>query len=98
MGWAIASACSSKGCQRATPSKYLQVLVSSTNKEGITQIENFMKYVEQRISDLFKVVNYANIKNVQIRYFNSSGKMSELYKGDDLTEDKYENILSKLKN
>ena len=98
MGWAIANACSSKECQRATPTNYLQILVSSGNQEAITQIKKFMQYVEQRVSGLLKDVNYANIKNIQIRYYNNSGKINELYQGNDLTEDKYENIISQIKN
>ena len=35
MGWAIANACSSKEGQRATPTNYLQILVSSGNKVAI---------------------------------------------------------------
>ena len=98
MGWAIANACSSKECQRATPTNYLQILVSSGNQEALTQIKKFMKYVEQKVSGLLKDVNYANIKNIQIRYYNDSGKLNELYQGNDLTEDKYENIISQIKN
>ena len=52
MGWAIANACSSKECQRATPTNYLQILVSSGNQEAITQIKKFMQYVEQKVSGL----------------------------------------------
>ena len=98
MGWAIANACSSKECQRATPTNYLQILVSSGNQEAITQIKKFMQYVDQKVSGLLKDVNYANIKNIQIRYYNNSGKINELYQGNDLTEDKYENIISQIKN
>lgn len=98
MGWAIANACSSKECQRATPTNYLQILVSSGNQEAITQIKKFMQYVEQKVSGLLKDVKYANIKNIQIRYYNNSGKINELYQGNDLTEDKYENIISQIKN
>ena len=98
MGWAITNACSSKECQRATPTNYLQILVSSGNQEAITQIKKFMQYVEQKVSGLLKDVNYANIKNIQIRYYNNSGKINELYQGNDLTEDKYENIISQIKN
>ena len=98
MGWAIANACSSKECQRATPTNYLQILVSSGNQEAITQIKKFLQYVEQKVSGLLKDVNYANIKNIQIRYYNNSGKINELYQGNDLTEDKYENIISQIKN
>ena len=98
MGWAIANACSSKECQRATPTNYLQILVSSTNQEAITQIKNFLKYVDQKVSGIFKDINYANINNIQIRYFNNSGKMNVLYKDKDLTEDKYEKIISQIKN
>ena len=98
MGWAIANACSSKECQRATPTNYLQILVSSGNQEAITQIKKFMQYVEQKVSGLLDDVNYANIKNIQIRYYNNSGKINELYQGNDLTEDKYENIISQIKN
>ena len=98
MGWAIANACSSKECQRATPTNYLQILVSSGNQEAITQIKKFMQYVEQKVSGLLKDVKYANIRNIQIRYYNNSGKINELYQGNDLTEDKYENIISQIKN
>ena len=98
MGWAIANACSSKECQRATHTNYLQILVSSGNQEALTQIKKFMQYVEQKVSGLLKDVNYANIKNIQIRYYNESGKLNELYQGNDLTEDKYENIISQIKN
>ena len=57
-----------------------------------------MQYVEQKVSGLLKDVNYANIENIQIRYYNNSGKINELYQGNDLTEDKYENIISQIKN
>ena len=97
MGWAIANACSNKGCERSTPTNYLEILVSSTNQNAIAQIEKFMKYVEENISGLFKNVRYVNIKNIQIRHFDKAGKMNEVYKGEDLNEDKYENIISKIR-
>ena len=98
MGWAIANACSSKECPRATPTNYLQVIVSSGNKNALSQIEKFMKYVEEKISGLLKDINYANINDIQIRYFNKSGKLNELYKGSELTEENYDNIISKIKS
>ena len=97
MGWAIANACSNKGCERSTPTNYLEILVSSANQNAIAQIEKFMKYVEENISGLFKNVRYVNIKDIQIRYFDKAGKMNEVYKGEDLNEDKYENIISKIR-
>ena len=57
-----------------------------------------MKYVEQKISGLLKDINYANINDIQIRYFNKSGKLNELYKGSELTEENYDNIISKIKS
>ena len=97
MGWAIASAFSSKGCSRATPTNYLEIFVSSGNKEAITQIEKFLKYLDQNVGGIFRNVRYANIKNIQIRYFNRAGKMNILYVGNELSEDKFENIKSQIR-
>ena len=98
MGWAIANACSSKEGQKATPTNYLQILVSSGNKDALTQIEKFFKYVEEKMSGLLKNINYANINDIQVRYYNKSGKLNELYKGNELTEENYDNIISQIKN
>ena len=59
MGWTKANNCSSKEWKdRFLIIIYLQILVSSVNQEALTQIKKFMKYIEQKFSDLLKDVNY----------------------------------------
>ena len=50
------------------------------------------------MSGLLKNINYANINDIQVRYYNKSGKLNELYKGNELTEENYDNIISQIKN
>ena len=97
MGWAIEEACGSKECSRATPTNYLEILLPSGNKEANIQIDKFIEYLDQIAKKTSRNVRYANITNIQIRYFNRSGKMKTLYKGSDLNEDEYDNIISKIK-
>ena len=98
MGWALNQACGPKECDRATPSNYLEVIVSSANKYAIAQVEKFLKYIEKNFNGVQKGVKHANINNIRIRYYNPSGKMDELYQGTDLDEDKYSSIVSQIKN
>ena len=78
------------------PSNYLEILVSSENKDANIQIEKFMKYTEQRFIGLQKGVKYINIDDIRIRYYNIARIMKDIYQGNDLSEDKYEYILSKI--
>ena len=96
MGWAIANACSNKGCERSTPTNYLEIYVSSSNKNAITQIGNFVQYIEKNSNGLKKDVKFININDIRIRYYDNTGKMKEIYQGNDLSEDKYENIISQI--
>ena len=97
MGWAIANACGLNKDQKAIPSNYLEILVSSSNKNASTQGQNFIQYVEQNCKGLGKNMKFVNINNIRIRYYDNAGRMKEIYQGDDLTEDKYENIVSQIK-
>jgi hypothetical protein len=47
---------------------------------------------------LNKNVQFANIDNIRIRYYDNFGRMKEIYKGNDLNEDKYGNIISQINN
>ena len=55
-----------------------------------------MKYTEQRFIGLQKGVKYINIDDIRIRYYNIARIMKDIYQGNDLSEDKYEYILSKI--
>ena len=96
MGWAINSACGSKQCQSATITNYLEVIVSSSNTQANAQIEQFMQYIDQNIKGINKSVRNADIDNIRIRYYDKTGKINEIYKGNDLSEDKYGNIIAQI--
>ena len=97
MGWIIGQACGSKKNHRENPINYLEIIVSSENKQAIAQIEKFMKYLDQNVVGLLKGVDYADIDNIHIRYYDLSRRMKEIYQGNDLTEDKYAYIISQVK-
>ena len=96
MGWAINAACGPKEGQRAKITNYLEIIVSSTNAQAITQIKQFMQYIEQNLKEINKNVTYANIDNIRIRYYDKTGKVNEIYRGYDLDEDKYGNIIAQI--
>ena len=96
MGWAINAACGPKEGQRANITNYLEIIVSSTNAQAITQIKQFMQYIEQNLKEINKNVTYADIDNIRIRYYDKTGKVNEIYRGYDLDEDKYGNIIAQI--
>ena len=79
-------------------SESLEVIVSSANKNAITQVKKFLQYIEKNFNGVQKGVKHANINDIRVRYYNPSGKMDELYQGTDLNEDKYSSIVSQIKN
>ena len=96
MGWAIANACGLNDHPKAIPTNYLEIYVSSSNKNAFTQIENFVQYIEKNSNGLKKDVKFININDIRIRYYDNTGKMKEIYQGNDLSEDKYENIITQI--
>ena len=98
MGWAIDAACGPNESQRATTTNYLEIFVSSSNSKAMNQISQFIQYIEQNMKGLNKNVQFANIDNIRIRYYDNFGRMKEIYKGNDLNEDKYGNIISQINN
>jgi len=55
-----------------------------------------MQYIEQNLKEINKNVTYANIDNIRIRYYDKTGKVNEIYRGYDLDEDKYGNIIAQI--
>ena len=98
MGWVIADAFCPSERQRANPNNYLEILVSSRDKESIAEIEKFMQYARENAPDILKGIKYANIKGINIRYIDKSGKLNEIYTGNSLNEEMYSDIISKIKN
>ena len=96
MGWAINQACGQKQCQSANITNYLEIIVSSSNTQANEQIQQFMKYLEQNSKSINKAVRNADIDNIRIRYYDKTGKINEIYKGNDLNEDKYGNIMAQI--
>ena len=96
MGWAINQACGQKQSQSATITNYLEVIVSSSNTQANAQIEQFLQYLEKNIKGINKSVKNADIDNIRIRYYDKTGKINEIYKGNDLNEDKYGNIIAQI--
>ena len=96
MGWAINQACGQKQCQSANITNYLEIIVSSSNTQANEQIQQFMQYLEQNSKGINKGVRNADIDNIRIRYYDKTGKINEIYKGNDLNEDKYGNIMAQI--
>ena len=96
MGWAINQACGQKQCQSANITNYLEIIVSSSNTQANAQIQQFIQYLEQNSKGINKGVRNANIDNIRIRYYDKTGKINEIYKGNDLNEDKYGNIMAQI--
>ena len=96
MGWAINQACGQKQCQSANITNYLEIIVSSSNTQANEQIQQFMQYLEQNSKSINKAVRNADIDNIRIRYYDKTGKINEIYKGNDLNEDKYGNIMAQI--
>ena len=96
MGWAINQACGQKQCQSANITNYLEFIVSSSNTQANAQIQQFIQYLEQNSKGINKGVRNANIDNIRIRYYDKTGKINEIYKGNDLNEDKYGNIMAQI--
>ena len=96
MGWAINQACGQKQCQSANITNYLEIIVSSSNTQANEQIQQFMQYLEQNSKSINKGVRNADIDNIRIRYYDKTGKINEIYKGNDLNEDKYGNIMAQI--
>ena len=96
MGWAINQACGQKQCQSANITNYLEIIVSSSNTQANEQIQQFMQYLEQNSKGINKAVRNADIDNIRIRYYDKTGKINEIYKGNDLNEDKYGNIMAQI--
>ena len=94
MGWAINQACGQKQCQSANITNYLEIIVSSSNTQANAQIQQFIQYLEQNSKGINKGVRNADIDNIRIRYYDKTGKINEIYKGNDLNEDKYGNIMA----
>ena len=55
-----------------------------------------MQYIDQNIKGINKSVRNADIDNIRIRYYDKTGKINEIYKGNDLSEDKYGNIIAQI--
>ena len=96
MGWAINEACGQKQCQSANITNYLEIIVSSSNTQANAQIQQFIQYLEQNSKGINKGVRNADIDNIRIRYYDKTGKINEIYKGNDLNEDKYGNIMAQI--
>ena len=96
MGWAINQACGQKQCQSANITNYLEIIVSSSNTQANAQIQQFIQYLEQNSKGINKGVRNADIDNIRIRYYDKTGKINEIYKGNDLNEDKYGNIMAQI--
>ena len=96
MGWAINQACGQKQCQSAKITNYLEIIVSSSNTQANAQIQQFIQYLEQNSKGINKGVRNADIDNIRIRYYDKTGKINEIYKGNDLNEDKYGNIMAQI--
>ena len=95
MGWVVASACS-KDHRANNPINYLEIYVSSDNQESITQIQKFMQYLNNNITGINKEMKYANIKDIIIRFYDGSGSLNHIYQGNDLNEERYDEIITKL--
>ena len=98
MGWVIADAFCPKERARANPNNYLEILVSSRDKESIAEIEKFRGYARENAPDILTGIKYANIKGINIRYTDKTGKMNEIYTGNSLNDEMYSDIISKIKN
>ena len=96
MGWAINQACGQKQCQSANITNYLEIIVSPSNTQANAQIQQFIQYLEQNSKGINKGVRNADIDNIRIRYYDKTGKINEIYKGNDLNEDKYGNIMAQI--
>ena len=98
MGWVIADAFCPGERQRANPNNCLEIIVSSRDKEFIAEIEKFMQYARENAPGVLTGIKYANIKGINIRYTDKSGKLHEIYTGNSLNEEMYSDIISKIKN
>ena len=98
MGWVIADAFCPKERTRANPNNCLEILVSSSDKESIAEIEKFMQYARENAPEIITGIKYANIKGINMRYTDKSGKLNEIYTGNNLNEEMYSDIISKIKN
>ena len=98
MGWVIADAFCPSERQRANPNNCLEIIVSSSDKESIAEIEKFMQYARENAPEIITGIKYANIKGINIRYIDKSGKLNEIYTGNSLNEEMYSDIISKIKN
>jgi hypothetical protein len=83
-------------CKTVNYVNHLEVVVNQNNDDGIKQVEKFMNFINKNNVKTTKGIRYLSVNNIVIRYYNNSGQMKEIFKGIELKENNFEDIMKKI--
>ena len=75
----------------------MEIVVNENNNSGISQIEKFIGFVEKNVKNITKGIRYLSVNNIFVNYYNNLGQKKEIFKGNELNENMFEQIVSKIK-
>ena len=83
-------------CGSMKYNNYLEIVVNENNNSGIIQIEKFVRFVEKNGKNFNKGIRYLSVNNIFINFYNNLGQKKEIFKGNELNENLFEEIFNKI--
>jgi len=96
MGWVLVNLFCPNKCGSGGYNNYLEIVVNENNNSGIEKIEKFIDYFNKNGKKIRKGIRYLSVDNIIINYYDNLGQKKEIFRGNELNENMYEEIVNKI--